>query len=86
VESVTVDFEADAEPWSTYTLADGTVLKIRAVVSGVTRFEGEFDNGGNPVYVVNTNMVSRVVKSKIRGEPTIMKGAKPADKHDPAVG
>jgi len=70
VEAVQVDFEAVAEPSTTYTLSDGSVLKIRVTVKNAMRLEGEFDNGGNPVYVVTTDATMRVVKSKIHGEPT----------------
>lgn len=83
-ETVVVDFESEAEPWSTYKLSDGSVLKIRVIVKSVMRLEGEFDQGGNPLYVVGADTASRVVKSKIRGEPSTI-STKPA-KHDPSVG
>lgn len=47
-------------------------------VKNVMRLEGEFDNGGNPVYVVSTDVVMRVAKSKIRGEPSTQAQVKPA--------
>ena len=51
-ETVQVDFEANAEPWTTYTLSDGSIIKVRVIVKNVMRLEGEFDQGGNPVYMV----------------------------------
>ncbi len=85
VEAVQVDFDADAEPWATYTLSDGSVIKVRVTLKNVLRLEGEFDQGGNPVYMVGTDAAMRVVKSKIRGEPTAQTKSKPL-KDDPAVG
>ena len=70
VEAVQVDYEAVAEPWTTYTLSDGSVIKVRVTLKSVLRLEGEFDQGGNPVYYVGTDAAMRVVKSKIHGEPT----------------
>ncbi len=87
VDVMTVDFEANAEPWSTYTLEDGSVVKLRTVIKNVLRLEGEFDHGGNPIYSVQTDVIFRVVKSKIRGEPTVTQKPSmiPAGR-DPSVG
>ncbi len=73
VEAVNVDFEAKAEPWASYELSDGSILKVRTVVSGVQRLEGEHDQGGNPMYMVQSATMVRVVSAKkeLRGPPTI---------------
>jgi hypothetical protein len=83
VEAVPVDFEAKAEPWSTISLDDGSTVKIRTVVTAVTRLEGEHDQQGNPVYVVSHNTLIRVVSAPktLRGPPTVspgMSGATPS--------
>src|SRR2546425_10462053 len=72
VESLNLDFEAKSEPWVTYDLSDGTVLKIRTLVTGIMRLEGEHDPVGNPLYNVSTQVVIRVVNSpkELRGTPT----------------
>src|SRR5881628_4240987 len=72
VESLNLDFEAKSEPWVTYDLSDGTVLKIRTLVTGVMRMEGEHDPVGNPLYNVSTQIVIRVVNApkELRGSPT----------------
>ncbi len=86
VEVVPVDFEANGEPWTTYKLSDGSVLKMRVTLKSVARLEGEFGIDGNPAYALSTDVVSRVVSAKIRGDPTIIQKqtAKPA--RDPSVG
>ena len=77
VEAVSVDFEAKSEPWSTIELEDGSVIKLRTIVTGIVRLEGEFDPTGAPVYSVTQNTILRVVKSKLRGHPTIVPGKGP---------
>ena len=78
VDAVQVDFETSVEPWTAYMLSDGSTIKIRTSIKNVMRLEGEFDNGGNPVYMVSTDVVMRVVKSKMHGEPSTQVSAKPA--------
>ena len=72
VDAVNIDFEAKSEPWVTYDLSDGTVLKVRTLVTGAMRLEGEHDPAGNPVYTVSTQVVIRVVSAPkdLRGPPT----------------
>jgi len=87
VEAVVVDFDADAEPWSQFTFSDGTVMKLRTTPNSIMRLEGEFDPGGNPVYVINSATTIRVIKSKICGEPTQQSPPVSAkQQRDPAVG
>ncbi len=79
VEAEQVDFEAKAEPWSAYELADGTILKSRTIVTAVMRIEGEYDQSGNPIYVVSSqNVVQANAPKKLRGTPTF--GAIPPTK------
>jgi hypothetical protein len=71
VEAEQIDFESKAEPWSTYELSDGTALKIRVILTGVMRIEGEYDQSGNPIYVVSSQTVVQAnAPKKIRGSPT----------------
>jgi len=87
VEAVTVDFTAEAEPWETFVLEDGSVVKMRVTPNSIMRLEGEFDAGGNPIYVINNSVAIRVIKSKIRGEPTPQSPPTTGkQQRDPAVG
>jgi hypothetical protein len=47
---LTIAFDSDKEPWTTYRLADGTLLKFKIVLVSVKRREGEFQADGNPMY------------------------------------
>lgn len=60
--SVVVDlpFEVIEEPWNEYKLKDGTIVRVKIVVTGVmsTPFYGM---DGDPVYYINYQRVSRIV-------------------------
>jgi hypothetical protein len=72
VEAVSVDFDAKAERWSTYELSDGSTIKLRTTPVSITRFEGEHDQAGNPMYTISSNTIIRVVSApkELRGPPT----------------
>lgn len=48
------------EPWSEIKLADGSLIKMKQVVVEIWRVDGEYDNEGNPVYVVKSNNLLNV--------------------------
>lgn len=58
VDALEVKCRPEHEDWNTYQLEDGTELKMRLIVSEVFRVDGQFDQEGNPVYVVkSTNLL-----------------------------
>lgn len=71
VDATEVDFQTRREDWNEYQLMDGTVIKMKLVVSGVFRIEGLFDEEGNPVYQIKSTNVP-VVKSpdNLRRKPS----------------
>lgn len=47
------------EGWSQYLLADGSIVKMKIVLTDVFRVDNEYDGEGNPVYYVkSTNVLS----------------------------
>lgn len=48
------------EPWSEYLLADGTVLRNKAVLTAVWRLCDQSALDGSPVYIYNTQNVAAV--------------------------
>ena len=52
-----VPIQSMSEKVSTYELEDGATLAVRAVVTAVLRVEGQYDNDGNPVYLLKNNIV-----------------------------
>jgi hypothetical protein len=66
-----MDFTPDQEPWTTLTLSDGAVLKVRMIVTGITRISDE-PLSGNAQYAVAHQAVVRTIK-----EPEHFKEAVP---------
>jgi hypothetical protein len=61
-----VNFKPLREGWSDYSLADGTILRIRVVVTKVTRMENPdgspaFTPTGEPAYFVQSQNVFQVL-------------------------
>ena len=57
VEATDIGFRQVREDWNEYELQDGTTLRMKTVVSDIVRVEGEYDNEGNPIYVVKSGNV-----------------------------
>ncbi len=68
--SVDLDFKEVEENWNTYTLSDGTTLKVKLVLRGVKRLKN-FEPDGSPIYVINTINVVRAVDipPELRAKP-----------------
>ena len=63
VEATVVDIEEIREKPITIHLSDGTVLRLRADVVEVCRFEGEWDRDGHPLYNVRSGNILSVLES-----------------------
>ena len=70
VKGTEVQFDTVREEWNIYELNDGSTLKIKTVLSGVLRIDGEYNSDGDPVYVTKTanHVVSSVVPDHLRKE------------------
>ena len=55
-----VEVEEATERFSDIKLADGTLIRIKPVVVEVVRVDEQWDNEGNPVYVVRSTNVMTV--------------------------
>ena len=60
VDATEVEFQTRKEDWNEYQLMDGTVIKMKMVVSGVFRIDGQYDNERNPVYQIKSGNVAAV--------------------------
>ncbi len=49
-----------SENWNEYILEDGTVLKLKPVLTEVLRVENEYALDGNPVYFIKAQTVMSV--------------------------
>lgn len=55
-----IPYRTNVEHWNEYLLDDGTVLRLKPVVTEVLRVEGEYDAHGNPGYIVQSTNVTAV--------------------------
>ena len=60
VDATEVEFQTRKEDWSEYQLMDGSVVKMKLVVSEIFRIEGMYDNERNPVYHIKSTNVAGV--------------------------
>lgn len=69
IEGEIMPFQSGGEHWNEYLVEDGTVIKIKLVASEVVRLNGEYDQAGNPVYIVqSTNVLSVSVPDELLKE------------------
>lgn len=55
-----VEVQQSSEQWNQYLLADGSVIRFKAVVTEVWRLVDEYDSEGNPAYIVRSRNVVTV--------------------------
>jgi len=55
-----VDVVGSKDGWSEYTLADGTVLRVKAAVLDVKFAVDQYDTDGNPIYLIQTTFVTQL--------------------------
>lgn len=70
VEGTEIGFRPSGEHWNEYLLDDGTVVRIKLVLTSVVRMDGVYDSEGEPVYFVNSQNVMGVsAPDDLRREP-----------------
>lgn len=60
VEIQPVGFRSTAEHWNEYFLDDGSVVRVKLVATEICKVEGEYDEDGNPAYVLRSTNVLAV--------------------------
>lgn len=70
VDADVIPIKNSKEEWSTYTLEDDTVIRVKMVVAEVSRLINRYDNEGNPIYLTRGAPL-QVVSSpeKLRKKP-----------------
>jgi len=58
-----IDFECEKEPWTEYKLSDGTIMKVKTVLSSVARSD-QLNEKGEPFYFTNTMTQQRTFVPK----------------------
>jgi hypothetical protein len=54
---------SSAEHWNEYVLTDGSVIRVKTVVTEILKVEGKFDAEGNPQYVIRSTQIVSVSAS-----------------------
>lgn len=57
VDAVDVEITESTERWTEVKLKDGATIRVKPVILGVVRIEGQFDPDGNPLYQLKINQV-----------------------------
>ena len=55
-----IDVVEAKEAWSEYRLADGTVLRVKPIMIGVSRVNGAETTDGEPVYNMRSTLVTDI--------------------------
>ncbi len=71
VDATELSFRTSGENWNEYLVDDGTVVRIKLVVTDIARVDGEYDAEGNPAYVIKSANVTAIsVPDELRREPS----------------
>ena len=62
VDADDVGFRTLKEDWNEYQTEDGTLVRMKLVVSNIARIPGAQDNAGNPIYVIKSSNVVGIAK------------------------
>jgi hypothetical protein len=66
-----VEILEEKDHWNTYKLKDGSLIKMKLIVSGVKRLTTKWQPDGNPIYLVNSQNVLRLslIPAKLKAKP-----------------
>ena len=60
IKTEPIEVVKSSEPWSSYELKDGTILKMKVVLVDINRVIGQYDDAGNPVYQFQSTQIVNV--------------------------
>jgi hypothetical protein len=58
-----VDITESTERWSEIHLGDGSILRLKPSVVSATRIEGQYDQDGNPLYMIKAAQMMSVASA-----------------------
>jgi len=74
VDAKSIDFEANKEEWNIYKLEDGTILKVKTILTSVIRADVHDLVTGDPLYQIQSKLItSTLVPEKLKKAITIKK-------------
>lgn len=60
VEAVDIDYKTTKEEWNEYQVTDGSIIRMKVVITNIARLIDRYDSDGNPIYVVKSSNVLAV--------------------------
>ena len=70
MDATEVGYRSSGEYWNEYLADDGSVIRMKLVVTAITRVDGMYDALGNPVYqVASSNIMSVSAPEELRKQP-----------------
>lgn len=70
VEVTEIGFRSSGEYWNEYLADDGSVIRLKLVVAEILRIDGQYDDQGNPGYLVRSQQIMNVsAPDELRKEP-----------------
>ena len=67
IEGTEITYRSAGEHWNEYLADDGSVIRVKLVVTSITRADGFYDQLGNPMYqVASSNVVSVSAPEELR--------------------
>jgi len=69
LDALEMSFQNVAEHWNEYLVNDGSVLRLKSVVTEILKVEGRYDAEGNPLYIVKSAQVVAVSGSERARQP-----------------
>ena len=70
VEALEMPFQNIAEHWNEYLLNDGSVLRVKSVVTEILKIPEAYDSEGSPIYMVKSAQVVSVSPSDRARKPS----------------
>jgi hypothetical protein len=69
VDMIEMPFQTGAEHWNEYVVNDGSVVRLKTVVTDILKVEDQYDPSGSPVYFVKSSQVISVSPSNGARKP-----------------
>jgi len=67
VEGFEMDYKSIKEDWNEYQVNDGTIIRMKSIVTNIAKLPDKYDKDNNPVYIVkSSNVVSISVPDKLK--------------------
>ena len=63
VDATVMSVQEGGEHWNEYLLGDGSVIRMKTVVTEVLKLDGKFDPEGHPIYMIKSAQVVAVSPS-----------------------